>query len=288
MQLTFPNGEFANVPLDQGEVTVGSRSSNRVCLPSSGLSALHASFQTDRRGLWLKVPEGVGGVHVNARPVRSLALLRPGDLVCLEQLRLVVLPPPGSVIDEQIPAAEPAALSEQQLVAAARVVLRGASGTHHGRSYTLGASRIVGRAASADIRVEDPEVGDRHAAIELHGDRIVLRSLSPDAYTWVNGYRLRDALLAPGDQLVFGQTRFIVEAPGLPPRGYNSNARLQGSAHTQTLQKVRVPVAADPGPAEPARQEPERDPASLWWLIAAAAVLAASLTALVVYAPRLG
>lgn len=287
MQLTFPNGEFANVPLDQGEVTVGSKSSNRVCLPSSGLSALHASFQVDRRGLWLRVPAGVSGVHVNARPVHSLALLRPGDLVCLEQLRLVVVPPTGSVIDEQIPDREPAPLNEQQLVAASRVVLRGSSGVHHGRSYTLGASRSIGRGAGCDIRVEDAEIGERHAALELHGDRIVLRALGPEAYTWVNGQRLRDALLAPGDQLVFGQTRFVVEAPGLPPRGFNNNARLQASAHTQTLQKVRVPMSE---PNEPPRAEPEpaRDPASLWWLIAAAAVLAASLTALVVYAPRLG
>ena len=37
-----------------------------------------------------------------------------------------------------------------------------------------------------------------------------------------------------------------------------------------------------PGPALP----PARDPAALWWLIAAATVLAAALTALLVYAPR--
>lgn len=287
MQLTFPNGEFANVPLDQGEVTVGSRSTNRVCLPSSGLSALHASFQVDRRGLWLMVPAGVSGVHVNARPVHHLALLRPGDLVCLEQLRLVVVPPTGNVIDEQIPEREPAPLSEQQLVAASRVVLRGCSGTHHGRSYTLGASRVIGRGAGADISIDDADIGERHAALELHGDRIALRALSPDAYTWVNGQRVRDAMLAPGDQLVFGQTRFVVEAPGLPPRGFSSSARLQSTASTQTLQKVRVPVSQPEAPP-PGQQEPVRDPASLWWLIAAAAVLAASLTALVVYAPRLG
>ena len=58
MQLTFPNGEHAAVPLE-GEVTVGSRGA-RVTLPGLGLSPVHASFQSDRRGLWLRVPAGAG------------------------------------------------------------------------------------------------------------------------------------------------------------------------------------------------------------------------------------
>lgn len=290
MQLTFPNGEFANVPLDQGEVTIGSRSSNRVCLPNSGLSPLHASFQTDRRGLWLKVPPEASSVHVNARPVLSLALLRQGDLICLDKVRLVVMPPDSAVIDQNIPAAAPPALDEQQRVAAARVVLRGISGPHFGKSFTLSDSRIIGRAANADIQLEGTSIAERHASVEIHGEKLVLRALSPNANTILNGQTVRDALLAPGDQLVIDQYRFMVEAPGLPPRGHNPNAKLQSAAHTQTLQKVRpASTPADAAVAEP-ELEPDldaRDPASLWWLIAAAAVLAAAITALVVYAPRL-
>ena len=54
MQLTFPNGEHPSVPL-QGEVAVGTRPGLRVSLPGSGLAAHHASFISDRRGLWLRV-----------------------------------------------------------------------------------------------------------------------------------------------------------------------------------------------------------------------------------------
>ena len=57
MQLTFPNGEHPSVPL-QGEVAVGTRPGLRVSLPGSGLAAHHASFISDRRGLWLRVPNG--------------------------------------------------------------------------------------------------------------------------------------------------------------------------------------------------------------------------------------
>lgn len=290
MQLTFPNGEHANVAL-QGEVTVGSRSGNRVCLAGSGLAPHHASFLQDRRGLWLRVPADAHGVHLNARPVRRLAQLRPGDLVCLDKLRLVVRADEEPAIDRRIPNGQPSAMNEAQRVSAARVVLRGLSGQHFGRTYTLTEPRLLGRAGSADIRLDDAAVAERHAMIELHTDRVVLRALGNDS-SLVNGVPVRDAVLSPGDQLVIDQHRFVLEAPGLPLRGQLSAAKPAAATHTQTMKAVRVPVAADPAPAPqpaPAPRGPApRDPGSLWWLIAAATVLAAALTALLVYAPRIG
>ncbi|HEX5693774.1 MAG TPA: FHA domain-containing protein [Arenimonas sp.] len=287
MQLTFPNGEHPSVPL-QGEVAVGSRPGLRVSLPGSGLAAHHASFVSDRRGLWLRVPNGAPGVHLNARPVQRLAQLRPGDLVCVDKLRLVVKGDDQPAIEQRIPSASPASLGEAQRVAASRVVLRGLSGAHFGRAYPLVEPRMLGRSAAADIRLDDPAVADRHAVVELHGDRVVLRALAPGKEcTWLNGVPVRDAVLSPGDQLVIEQHRFALEAPGLPLRGQDGLGQSAAKQHTQTMRAVDVPVADDP----PALAAPEpgqpraRDPGSLWWLIAAATILAAALTMLLVYAP---
>ena len=287
MQLTFPNGEHPSVPL-QGEGAVGTRPGLRVSLPGSGLAAHHASFISDRRGLWLRVPNGAPGAHLNARPVFRLAQLRPGDLVCLDKLRVVVKADEQPAIEQRIPSAAPASLGDAQRVAASRVVLRGLSGPHFGRCHTLTEPRILGRSAAADIRLDDPAVAERHAVVELHGDRVILRSLAPgkDA-TWVNGVPVADAVLSPGDQIVVEQHRFVLEAPGLPLRGQDGLARSAGTPHTQTMRAVDVPVAEDPAPArhdEPG-QPRARDPNSLWWLIAAATILAAALTMLLVYAP---
>lgn len=288
MQLTFPNGEHASVAL-QGEVTVGSRTGSRVCLPQHGLAPHHASFQQDRRGLWLRVPAGAHGVHLNARPVRRLAQLRPGDLVCLDKLRLVVRADDEPEIDRRIPTSPPGAMNEAQRVSAARVVLRGLSGQHFGRTYTLTEPRLIGRGGSADIRLDDAAVSERHAVVELHGDRVVLRAMGNDV-SQVNGVPVRDAVLAPGDQVSIDQHRFVLEAPGLPARGQAGGQRSVASPHTQTMKAVRVPVANDPAPAQAEAAPPtaKRDPVALWWLIAAATVLAAAMTALLVYAPRVG
>jgi len=288
MQLTFPNGEHANVVL-QGEVTVGSRSGSRVCLADSGLAAHHASFIQDRRGLWLRVPAGAPGVHLNARPVRHLAQLRAGDLVCLDKVRLLVKADDDPAIDRDIPDNQPSAISEAQRVAASRVVLRGLSGPHFGRSYTLTEPRMLGRSGSADIRLEDAAVAERHAVVELHADRVVLRAMGNDT-SLVNGVSVRDAVLSPGDQLAIDQHRFMLEAPGLPVRGQQAARVPTPSTHTQTMKAIRVPGASGPAPKpEAAASTPRRrDPGALWWLIAAATVLAAALTALLVYSPLAG
>ena len=235
MQLTFPNGEHDDVAM-HGEVTIGSRDGARVRLADAGLAPLHASIVADRRGVWLRVPAGVPGVHLNARPVRRLALLRAGDLLCLDRLRVVLRCDDEPAIERRIPGGPPPAMGDALRVAATRVVLRalGGDGSH------------------------------------------------------VNGTAVRDAVLSPGDQLAIDQHRFVLEAPGLPLRGQSNADRPAMATHTQTIKAVRVPVAADPAPGDgpgPALP-PARDPAALWWLIAAATVLAAALTALLVYAPR--
>ena len=120
----------------------------------------------------------------------------------------------------------------------------------------------------------------------------MLRALSHGEFTSVNGVPVSDAVLAPGDQVVIDQHRFIVEAPGLPARGQD---RLRGQVqqqHTQTMKAVRVPQSNNPssGESRDAQEPPPQpvDPGALWWLIAAAAVLAAAMTALLVYSPHMG
>lgn len=289
MQLKFPNGEHPDIAFDQGEVTIGSRVQHGVSLTGKGLAPVHASFVADRRGLWLRVPPGTPGVHLNARPVRRLAKLTIGDQVCLEQVQLVLGEDSPQRIDPKIPGSTPPPLGEAQRVSAVRVVLRGVSGQHFGRSFTLTEPRVIGRSASCDIRVDDPAIADRHAQFELHGDRVILRALSQNEGTVVNGVPVQDAVLSPGDQISFEQHRFVLEAPGLPLRGQEFAVRGGTVAHTQTFQAVKSsPARPSPSPAKTPEPTGGNDPGALWWLIAAAAVLAAALTALLVYSPKLG
>ncbi|MEN1942409.1 FHA domain-containing protein [Luteimonas sp. MJ293] len=162
----------------------------------------------DRRGVWLTVGNGRRGVHVNGREISRLAMLRVGDSVFVDghEVRLVGAHPPESPPRDGPPARggspDP------------RMVLRGLGGRHHGRSFTLDVPRLVGRVPGADIQIDDPVFAERHARLEIVEGQVWLRDLGTEEGSLVNGESVHDAVLQPGDQVVFdNQYRFVVEAP---------------------------------------------------------------------------
>jgi pSer/pThr/pTyr-binding forkhead associated (FHA) protein len=288
MRLSFPNGEHPDVVVDQGEVRIGSAPGNRVLIADAGLSANHAIFRVDaQRGISLLLERDSGGAHVNARPVRELALLRLGDVISLGRLQVLVKPDDERAIDRNLPPPPTPMTDPAQRAAASRVVLRGIAGAFHGRTFSLLDPITIGRSASAGIRLDEPGLSDRHATLEQHPDRVVLRDLGSDEGSVVNGVALKDAVLHPGDQIAFEQHRFLLEAPGLPARGTVTFAPAPrvGQGTTQTMQAVRAPLASNPAP-QPPEPEAARSRFNFWWLIGAAAAIAVGLVLILVYAPR--
>ena len=292
MRLTFPNGEHAEVA-EPSRVSIGSGRDNRVRI--DGLSEHHAVLANDRRGLWLVIEGNDANAHVNARPVSRLALVRPGDLISLGRVQML-LRGDSDPEDPKLPAASGAfhiSPETEDQFCAARFVLRGVGGTYSGCSFNLCEPLLIGRGEDARIRLDEPALAEQHARIELHGDRVILRDLAGEG-TLLNGTRVNDALLASGDQLAFEQHRFVVEAPGLkaPTRRHDATPALSIPNNTQTLRAV--PASASPGNATSANPGPDMRSrkswagATMWWLLLAAAVLGTAIAVLLIYAPRLG
>ena len=257
LRLRFVGGDQPDLPLDVGMHRLGHR-------PQGGIGRIDggdaiAQLCVDRRGVWLTVAEGRGGVHVNGRAVQRLAMLRRGDTLHIEgaELRLLGGTPvrvPG-VADLATPG---------DAATGVHIVLRAIGGRHHGRSFTLDRPRLVGSLAEADIRIDDPAFAERHARLELAGGQVLLRDLGSADGSIVNGEPVRDALLQPGDQVVFdAYHRFVVEAP------------LGGSTREPALPDVDLPRDAD--------DAPPRRPWPLPWLLLAALVIAGLLSLLLLY-----
>lgn len=216
-------------------------------------------FCVDRRGVWMTVEESAHGVHVNGRPVRRMAMLRLGDAVYVDGVQmLLVSGNPASAVPARLGNAPDLAIDP-------RIVLRGVGGRYHGRSFTLERPRLVGSCAESDVRIDDNAFAERHARIELHGDTVVLRDLGSVEGSMVNGERVRDAVLKPGDQVVFNaQHRFVIEAPARIPSQYDAS-----------LEKGMNPANADQPVAPSTRRLP--------WLLLAALLIAAALSGLLLF-----
>lgn len=265
LRLHFVNRQQPDRPLHTGVHRVVREAAGTLGVGDQAQGALMARICVDRRGLWLQVANGMRGVHVNGRPVQRMALLRAGDSVYLDGAEILVQASHQDV--DAVPDRNPAQAGDP------RIVLRGVGGPYHGLSFPLSQPLLVGRARDAAIRIDDPVFAERHAQLELRGERVLLRDLAGGEGSAVNGVRVRDAMLAAGDQIVFGpQYRFVVEIPWL--------ATASGAPHDSEDEDA----GASP-PVAPALQMAAS--AKRWpWLLLAAALMAAALSALLLFGVR--
>lgn len=265
LQVHFTHRQQPDHPLTPGVHRIVRHASGSVRLVEDTQGALLlAQFCLDRRGLWLQVANGVRGIHVNGRPVRRMALLRAGDAVYADGVEMVVR---GGLQPAERPP-EPERAGGQD----PGILLRGVGGPHHGRCFTLQATRVAGRDPGADIVIDDPACAPRHASIELHEGRVLLRDLGSEDGSLVNGVQVRDCWLQPGDQVAFdARHRFVLEAALQPA--------------VAVAVEEDEPASAVPGriQAEPAR--PVK--VARWpWLLLSALLLAAALSALLWFGAR--
>lgn len=75
---------------------------------------------------------------------------------------------------------------------------------------------VVGRHHCCDVRVDSSRVSRRHCCLALDSEGVLVRDLGSTNETWVNGRRVEDALLRPGDELTIAYCNYrlvIRDAP---------------------------------------------------------------------------
>lgn len=102
--------------------------------------------------------------------------------------------------------------------------LKAASGPHTGRTFDLGEDTAIGSAEQADICIEG--LPEEQARIVFDGQTLTLESRGE---AFVNGVAVARQALKSGDEVRFGEHRFVLQAPGLrPPRVLDRADQRQG------------------------------------------------------------
>lgn len=96
-------------------------------------------------------------------------------------------------------------------------VLNIVSGPHKGRCLLVeeGAPLLLGRSRHAETRLEDPGVSRVHCEIELEDGQVLVTDLDSAGGTFVNGQRISEQVLRPGDVLRIGDTQMRLNATGV-------------------------------------------------------------------------
>jgi pSer/pThr/pTyr-binding forkhead associated (FHA) protein len=75
---------------------------------------------------------------------------------------------------------------------------------------------VIGRREDCDFRIPLSEISRKHARLIKDGDTLRAEDLGSSNGTYVNGVRVQEAELAPGDTLKVGSVVFVVQIDGVP------------------------------------------------------------------------
>ena len=107
--------------------------------------------------------------------------------------------PPKAALDATIPAGIELVVDDGATIATRR----------------LGRRILVGRAPSADVRIDDPRVSRLHARIEMRDDGVYVEDLGSRNGTFVDGEVVaKSRQLANGDEMTIGTASIIFRGVG--------------------------------------------------------------------------
>jgi pSer/pThr/pTyr-binding forkhead associated (FHA) protein len=75
---------------------------------------------------------------------------------------------------------------------------------------------IVGRRQDCDLCVPLMVISRRHCALNMDEGVLTIRDLGSSNGTFVNGERIEEADLSPGDKVSIGPLNFVVQIDGVP------------------------------------------------------------------------
>ena len=79
-----------------------------------------------------------------------------------------------------------------------------------------GPETILGRRQDCHLRIPTKDVSRQHCAVLVQNDTVIAKDLGSSNGTFINGKRIAEAELEPGDCLRLGPVTFVVQIDGQP------------------------------------------------------------------------
>ncbi len=79
-----------------------------------------------------------------------------------------------------------------------------------------GPKTVLGRRLDCQLRIPTKDVSRQHCALLIENDKVIAKDLGSSNGTFVNGKRIAEVVLNPGDRLRLGPVTFVVRINGEP------------------------------------------------------------------------
>lgn len=230
LELHAASGELRLALAPGAAARVGRAADCELRLDEGSVSRQHARLQGSGEGWLLEDAGSANGTALNGETLTAPRSLADGDRIhfgeagpftvrLLAALPVAAPPAPPPDAEPAAPPRPPRRSLFTRLPAALQSLLlwrlRPAAG--RGPSRLVGrAHLIVGRAESADLRLDSPQVSGLHARLERRGGVLLLRDMGSANGTLHNGERVEKARLVPGDRVRFADTEYRLAGSALP------------------------------------------------------------------------
>jgi pSer/pThr/pTyr-binding forkhead associated (FHA) protein len=110
-----------------------------------------------------------------------------------------------------------------------------------GRAHELNVDRTtIGRVEDNLFQIAEPSVSSHHCEVHLRGDEVLIRDLNSTNGTFINGEKITESILKPGQMLRLGNVELKLDAPG-------AAAAATGSAPSPAKRQVEATMVIPRG-----------------------------------------
>lgn len=201
------------------KISIGKGSQNDIILNAPGIDDVHAVFSVEGDHVYL-LDKSTQGTFINGERVIDRVMVSSGDSITMGEVLMDIIDPKQVIIDN----------SNATTVNADRWMLKALTGWLAGQEITIDHPIVIGRDPSCDVTIPGTHLSRRHAEISVHDDKLHVKDLGSTNGTFLNGERIQEADVVPGDELRFDLLSFFVLGPSIK---VEKNERLLVSKHTK-------------------------------------------------------
>lgn len=241
MKLFFPNGEHPQALLSPGVNRIGNARDAQIVLALPDIAPSHCVIELQGDNATLSPADSGAAVTVNGKPVAAPTPIRAGDLIAFAgvQARVVAVEKAAGLASAPRPGPIDDSGATKVRMAVPKLVLRGVSGAAFGKTYPISGSVVIGRQADCDISIASEEISRRHAQLKATPAGLAVEDLGSSNGTYINGKRVQQGLMRPGEELRLDNIRFLLVAPGMEIPG--------GTQRPAAAAPTAAPAAASGG-----------------------------------------
>lgn len=184
------------------KVTVGKDSQNDIILNVPGVEDFHVMFHLDGDTVYL-TDKSKQGTFLNGERVVERTAIQSGDSITVGEVVMDIIDPKQAIIENTN---EPKVNSE-------RWILRAITGWLAGQEIVIDDAITLGRDKSCDVTIPGTHLSRHHAQITVQGNKLHIKDLGSTNGTFLNGERIDEADVVPGDEVRFDLLSFFVLGP---------------------------------------------------------------------------